>query len=121
MLRARRLSECLSLAELAPPSSLYVPLAPPANLPHIQRPPGSVFHASALCAATFDTLTLPYRLLHGTLGACDLHSLTQLLVGNEYFTGQTLEPAAGQPLGSGILLYTKLVQCQRCDVRILVA
>ena len=89
--RRWRLSEALSAAELAPRVSLYSPLAPPSNpdiLPHVRWRAHDAFHASALLAAVADTATLPYRLDPGApsralgepLGACDLHSLAQLLV-----------------------------------------
>ncbi|BDA46653.1 Protein misato homolog 1 [Coccomyxa sp. Obi] len=85
--RQRRLSEAVSMARLSEVSSVYVPLAPPVSLPCVRWQPGNVFHASALCATVVDTATLPYRLArtppHGPLGvpigACDLHSLAELL------------------------------------------
>ena len=89
--RRWRLSEALSAAELAPRVSLYAPLAPPPDpqsLPHVRWRARDAFHASALLAAVADTATLPYRLDPGAparplgepMGACDLHSLAQLLV-----------------------------------------
>ena len=91
MQRRWRLSEALSAAELAPRVSLYSPLAPPTNpdsLPHVRWRAHDAYHASALLAAVADTATLPYRLDPGApsgplgepMGACDLHSLAQLLV-----------------------------------------
>jgi hypothetical protein len=87
--RRWRLSEALSAAELATRASVYAPLAPPGPdaLPHLRWQPGNAFHASALLAAVADAVTLPYRLAPGAppgplgppLGACDLHSLVQLL------------------------------------------
>ncbi|KAK9826905.1 hypothetical protein WJX81_007954 [Elliptochloris bilobata] len=90
--RRWRLSEALSAAELAPRVSLYAPLAPPPSpqsLPHLRWRLGDAFHTSAMLAAVVDTVTLPYRLdpdapprpLGAPLGACDLHSLAQLLAG----------------------------------------
>jgi len=87
--RRWRLSEALSAAELATRASVYAPLAPPGPdaLPHLRWQPGNAFHTSALLAAVADAVTLPYRLAPGAppgplgppLGACDLHSLVQLL------------------------------------------
>jgi hypothetical protein len=81
--RARRLSECLSLAELCPTAALYSPLAAPAALPHAVWPAGSEYHSSALCAAFLESATLPTRLLAGRPGCTDLHSLSHMLVGTK--------------------------------------
>lgn len=63
--RRRRLNEGLSLALLAQQCSTYCVVAPPAAasaLPALRWQPGSLYHASGLCAAALDTATLPYRL-----------------------------------------------------------
>jgi len=79
--RARRLSECLSLAEICPLATLYCPLTAPATLPHAIWPAGSGYHSSALCATFLESATLPTRLLGSQPGSTDLHSLSHMLVG----------------------------------------
>lgn len=78
--RLKRLSDCLSLAQIAPVISLYCPLAAPPELLHVQLSQGSRFRTSAVCAVLTHQATLPTRLQRGAAGACDLHSLVQLLV-----------------------------------------
>ena len=79
-MRLQRLSECLSLAEIAPAAALYSPMAAPRQLPHAEWPRNSAFHASALCSVAFDSVTLRTRLLRHLPGSCDMSALAQLLV-----------------------------------------
>ena len=63
--RLWKLNEALSLGILSPLASLYTPVAPPSTAPALKNlhwQPDRVFHTSALCAATLDSITLPYRL-----------------------------------------------------------
>lgn len=82
--RQWQLACSLSLAHLAPLSSLYVPLAVPPSPPvgsHLEWQPHNRFHTSALCAALCDSASLPYRMdAGGGIGAQDLHSIANLLV-----------------------------------------
>eukprot|EP00899_Mesostigma_viride_P019745 jgi/Mesvir1/27772/Mv07455-RA.1 len=97
---ARQLSRALSLSEVAPLVSLYVPLydvaaaggpgssSPWGDFRHLQLNPSSAFHLGALYGVLVDTVTLPTRLRahrgvasHGPLGACDTATMVQSLTG----------------------------------------
>lgn len=67
--RRHWLNEALSHSLLTQHCSSYTALAPPAAhsvLPVLRWQDDNLFHASAICAAAFDTATLPYRLAGGT-------------------------------------------------------
>lgn len=83
------LSEALSYALLSQESDTFSVIQAPVSysaFENLNLVPGNIYHDSAVCAASIDTVTLPLRLSAGlgaynALGGLDMKTLTQLLAG----------------------------------------